>query len=432
MSRRAVLAGGALALTASCSSPAARPSDPDGPLTYWSALRGSDTVVEVWNETHPDEPIVFDAVTSGGAGGNAKLANAARAGNAPDIVSIEDADLPAFAVNGIASDLTDLVSPDLRSAILPQAWAGADLAGRTFGVPLDVGPMLLLYREDVLRAHRVDLPTTWQEFRDAAAQVRSKAGAHLATFHPNAFNTLSGYAMATDARWFAAEHGGGDDAWVIDMTDPSTRRVADFWQDLVDDDLVAVAPGSSQEWLAAMASGATVGHVVGAWGQASVARSVPGGAGLWRVAPLPQWDPADPVIGTDGVSFHIITAASAKKERAMRFLEWVSASTEGIVARMSSGKSSIYPAGIGLAGAAADQFDSSFYGGQDLFSVVGEQAEILRTGWSWGPRTASTATTVHDGLARLQYGTTIVDALSDAEASTVAELESLGLTVRRG
>ncbi|MFI5721388.1 hypothetical protein [Streptomyces cyaneofuscatus] len=34
-------------------------SDADGPLTLWSALRGTDTLVAAWNELHPEEPVDF-------------------------------------------------------------------------------------------------------------------------------------------------------------------------------------------------------------------------------------------------------------------------------------------------------------------------------------------------------------------------------------
>ncbi|MCM3812654.1 extracellular solute-binding protein [Streptomyces sp. DR7-3] len=432
LSRRGVLAAGlgtALACVGvtSCGNASAGQGDPDGPVTFWSSLRGTDTLVAKWNATHPDDPVDFSPMTSGLAGGNAKLSNAARAGNAPDIVTIVDADLPSFAIDGVCADVTDLVTPRLRTQLGPQAWTNGKLDGRVYGIPLDLGPMLLAYRTDILDAHHIDVPTTWEEFHEAARRLKRQSGVHLTTFHPNAYNVLAGHAMQSGGQWFAIE----GDSWALDFLDEPTRRVADYWQGLIDEDLLFVAPGSSQEWLSALARGRVAAHLVGPWGLAALASSVPGTSGRWRVAPLPQWDTGKPVLGTDGVSLHAITADSRRKERAMRFLDWMSTTPEAISARLSSGRSSLFPAAKNQIEVASRQFKTDFYDGQDLYGLISDQARLLRTGWTWGPRMQATATSLHNGLARLPYSTTITEALRTAQAETLPDLRSLGLKVRQ-
>lgn len=433
-SRRAVLrsalgtalaAGGAA--TAGCGVASAGRSGPDAPLTLWSALRGTDTMVAKWNELHPGDPVNFDMVTSGLAGGNAKLSNAARAGNAPDIVSLVDADMPSFAIDGVCADVTDLVTPRLRSQLGPQAWTNAELGGRTWGVPLDLGPMMFVYREDILRRHRVKVPTTWAEYRDTARRLRrADPRVRLGTLHPNAYNVLAAHAMQAGGQWFDIT----EDAWTVDFLDEPSVRVAEFWQSLVDEDLLMVAPGSSQEWMSALAGGRVASHLVGPWGLAALSRTVPDTAGRWRAAPLPQWDPDRPVTGTDGVSVHVITADSNKKRRAMKFIEWLTTSPEAIVARLSGGTSSLFPAATALTGPASEQFGPDFYSGQDVYGLFADESRILRTGWVWGPRMQATATSLHQALARLKYGTTVTDALRQAQAETLPDMRSLGLSVR--
>lgn len=431
-SRRGVLAAGlwtalAGAGAAACTSASAAQRDPEGPLTFWSALRGTDTLVAAWNAAHPDDPVVFSPMTSGLAGGNAKLSNAARAGNAPDIVSVADADLPSFAIDGVCADVTDLVTPRLKAQLGPQAWTNGILDGKTFGIPLDLGPMLLAYRTDILEAHRIEVPTTWDEFRDAARRLKRRSGINLTTFHPNAYNVLAGHAMQSGGQWFATD----GDTWVLNLLDEPTRRVAEYWQGLVDEDLLMIAPGSSQQWMSALARGRVAAHLVGPWGMAALAASVPGTAGRWRAAPLPQWNPDRPVLGTDGVTLHAITADSPRKERAMRFLAWMTTTPEAITARLSSGRSSMLPAARDAVEPASRQFKPDFYDGQDLYGLFRDQARHLRTGWTWGPRMQATATSLHQALARLPYGTTITDALRTAQAETLPDMRSLGLKVRQ-
>lgn len=119
-SRRAVLAASlALPLAAACSAPGGS----GGPtrITFWSALRGSQQVVDAFNRTQNRIRVDFQQIPSGDQGGYAKLSNAARAGNAPDVATIEYPQVPGFAIDGVARDITDLVSDRLRAKLLPQA-----------------------------------------------------------------------------------------------------------------------------------------------------------------------------------------------------------------------------------------------------------------------------------------------------------------------
>src|SRR3954451_3788555 len=79
-------------------------------VTFWSALRGSQEVVDAFNKTHDNVQVDFQQIPSGTQGGYAKLSNAARAGNAPDVATIEYPQIPGFAIDGVARDITDLVS----------------------------------------------------------------------------------------------------------------------------------------------------------------------------------------------------------------------------------------------------------------------------------------------------------------------------------
>src|SRR6478609_8874256 len=90
-------------------------------ITFWSALRGSQEVVDAFNRGHDTIQVDFQQIPSGGQGGYAKLSNAARAGNAPDIATIEYPQVPGFAIAGVCRDLTGLMSDGLRSKLLPQA-----------------------------------------------------------------------------------------------------------------------------------------------------------------------------------------------------------------------------------------------------------------------------------------------------------------------
>ena len=87
------LAAPALAGVSACSggrgsSPGRRGSDGRTQVTFWSSLRGSHEVVQAFNESQDDIEVVFNQIPDGGSGGYANIRNAARAGNAPDVITL--------------------------------------------------------------------------------------------------------------------------------------------------------------------------------------------------------------------------------------------------------------------------------------------------------------------------------------------------------
>lgn len=414
-----------LALTA-CSG-AEQPAD-GGPtvITFWSSLRGTQPVVDAFNATHTDIQVDLEVVPTGTGGTNAKLANATRAGNAPDVATLEYNVLPAFALDGAVLDLTDRVDEGFRRQLLPQAWDQTTFDGRVYAVPLDIEPMILFHRRDLFEQHGIAVPRTWAEFEQAARDLKAAApDVRLATFFTNSAPHLAGLADQAGGRWFSTEGG----RWSLDFTDPGTTRVAEYWQRLIDEDLVQVAPGSSQQWNAAINNGTVAGYIDGAWAAAALMRSAPDGAGEWAAAPLPQWDPAHPAVGVKGGSVFTIGAASEHPDEAMQFVRWMVTDPEAFRARLSSGTSSMYPAAPALVGVADEGFDRSYFGGQDIYALFRREAATVPEGWVWGPRMTATNQLIQEGLARVTHGGTILEALEQAQEESLPDMRALGLAV---
>src|SRR5918999_5149666 len=123
----------------------------DGPtvITFWSSLRGTQAVVDEFNRTHTDIQVDLDMTPSGAAGTNAKITNATRAGNAPDVATADYVSLPSFAIDGAFMDLTDRIDDEFRSRLVPQGWDQVTFDGRVYAVPIDIEPQILFYRHGV-------------------------------------------------------------------------------------------------------------------------------------------------------------------------------------------------------------------------------------------------------------------------------------------
>ncbi|MFG3006538.1 ABC transporter substrate-binding protein [Streptomyces calvus] len=398
-------------------------------ITFWSALRGSQEVVDAFNRTHDRIQVDFQQIPSGGQGGYAKLSNAARAGNAPDVATIEYPQVPGFAIDGVALDITDLVDASLRRKLLPQAFDLTTFQGRTYSVPLDVEPMVMHYRTDLFERYRLDVPRTWEEFADLAAAVRRKArDRRLVLFPTDGATQFAAYSWQAGAQWFDIRDG----AWNVSLADAPTRRVAGYWQDLIDRDDIFVNAVESRQSDAQIGNGLVLTRLSGAWDAGAQMNARPGQRSQWRIAPLPQWDPARPAVGTHGGSTFAVTKDSRHPEAAMEFIAWQVSHPDALRARLSSGTSSQYPAASDLVAVGRDAFDRSYYGGQDIYALFRQEAEKIRDGWVWGPRMTATGKVMQDSFARAGAGRgTLIDSVRAAEDGTMPDLKALGLSTSR-
>jgi multiple sugar transport system substrate-binding protein len=417
----------AATVLAACAGPAHDNPD-DGPtvITFWSSLRGTQAVVDAFNKSHTDIQVDLDMTPSGAAGTNAKLTNATRAGNAPDVATADYVSLPSFAIDGAFMDLTDRVDDAFRAKLVPQAWDQVTFDGHVYAVPIDIEPQILFYRRDLFEQYGIAVPRTWPEFEQAARDLKAAAPQiRLSTFFSSSAPHLAGLSMQAGGRWFSTEGG----QWSLDFTDPGTLRVAGYWQRLVDEDLVNVAPINSQQWQAGINNGTIATYINGAWAAAALMRSNPDGAGKWAAAPLPQWDPARPTVGVTGGSLFGITKDSKHPDEAMEFLRWMVSDPAAFEARLSSGTSSMYPAAPDLIGVADEGFDRSYFGGQDIYALFRREAATVPEGWVWGPRMTATNKIIEEGLARVRYGDTIADALEQGQEESLPDMRALGLAV---
>ncbi|MGW7429363.1 ABC transporter substrate-binding protein [Streptomyces sp. NPDC054861] len=395
-------------------------------ITFWGWAKGTKDVVDAFNASHTDIRVTFEEIPSGTAGGYAKISNAVKAGNAPDLVSIEYPSLPEFVSSGALQDIGDEFTEADRAKLLPQAVELTTLGGKTWAVPFDAAPQAFYYRKDLFARHGIEVPRTWDAFRAAAEKVKkADPKARIGTFFPDDPTTFEAMAWQAGAQWFKAE----DDTWKIDTTDPATTKVAAYWQGLLDADLVHKNASFSPEWTGSLKNGTTLGYLGASWGAGVLKGTLPEQSGKWAVAPLPSWD-GKPASGMLGGSTFAVTKDSDHKAAAVEFAAWMSTTEAGVKARIASGTSSAFPAATALRPVAKQAFDAGFYGGQDIYALFEEAGASIGPNWAWGPTTGTTNTAVKDRFGTIgRGGPTIADAVKAGHDATVAELRKRGLKV---
>jgi multiple sugar transport system substrate-binding protein len=297
-----------------------------GPVTleFWAWGSNIDKRVAVWNQAHPDIQVNISAPGSG-SDFPVRVLTAVRAGEGPDVAQAEYTQLPSYVTAGVLADV-ESERAELEAAYAPEVLQTVTFDGRIFGIPQDLGPSMLIYRKDVFAQHGLTPPTTWDEFRALAERVRTLPGnPYLVNFSNMDADLFMGLALQSGARWW--EYSGG--SWTVRIDDEPTRRVLEFWQGLVEDDLVSTFQANSPQQLEAMAGGRTLAQIAGAWAPGPLMNQYPDTVGKWAGGQIPQWDPNDPRTFARGGSANVVLQDTEHPEEALEFLMWLNASDEG-------------------------------------------------------------------------------------------------------
>ena len=417
-----------LALTACSSGGDSNSAASDGPVTldYWAWGTAQDGMVEAWNTSHPD--IQVKKTDAGGStDSSAKLLTATRAGNAPDVAVVQYDTLPAMIVGDVAEDITDQVG-DLSSQFNPGVWSQVEFDGAVYGVPQDVGPQAFVYNQARFAELGIAVPTTWQEFATAAEQVRrADPESTLATFAPDQFGFFAAMAQQAGSQWWTVD----GDAWKVNIADETSQRVAAFWQDLVDRDLVDAEPILTPEWNAKLSAGKVLAWPSALWGPGVVEGVAPEQAGQWALAPMPQWTPGDDRVAFQGGSSVVVTTSSEHKEAAAEFAAWINSSKEGAAAQISAGQ---YPASL-VGQDLTLQSDPPLLSPQqtDFWQVARDISSSTVDQISWGPNVNVANSAFQDAMnAAITNGTPLTEALKTTQAAVVADMEKTGFDVSAG
>ncbi|WP_028804178.1 ABC transporter substrate-binding protein [Streptomyces sp. 142MFCol3.1] len=378
-------------------------SAPDGkPVTikYWTWTLGAKSTVEAFNRTHEDIKVEFTEIPSS-TEGYSKLANAVKAGNAPDVATIEYQMVPEFASQGNLIDLTDYAGKTVKSKFPASVQSLVTFGGRTWTVPYDVAPQLYYYRSDLFKKYGIEVPKTWDEFRTAAAEVKkADKNVRLASMPKSDPALLAALSWQAGGKWFTTE----GDAWKPGVDDAPSKKVAAYWDGLIKDDLVQSFTAYSPEETKARASGRTLSFLGASWSAGGMKTAMPDLKGKWAVAPLPNWGTA--ASGTYGGTSYGVLKGSRHAEAAAEFIEWLTTNRAGVEARLADleSPSSALPADPRMRGVAAAKFDTAYLGGQDLYKLASQQVDTIVPGWTWGPNQLDVYTAVQDATAESGFG----------------------------
>jgi multiple sugar transport system substrate-binding protein len=437
--RRKFLAGlsglaglaGTAGLLGACSSSdsgttAAPKGDPDAPanLTFWTWTTNIEQVVDIWNGKNPKQKVTVSRQAQG-EDLTTKIITAHRAGNAPDLFQSEYQALPVFITNGVTADLSS-VATEIKSQFSAGTWALTSFGGKTYGIPQDVGPMMLYYRADLFDQYGLQVPQTWDDFAAAARTVRQKdAKRYLATFSSGDPGWFAGLAEQAGANWWSNNGG----TWTVAINDAATKKMASLWGGLVNEGILSGKPMYTPEWNKAMSDGTLLAWPSAVWGAGVLEGVAPSTKGKWKMAPLPQWTAGTQVTGYWGGSSTAIWVKSPHQAQAEKFVKWLNTDPEAVDALVAKG--GIYPASVSGQSTPALKDAPAMMPNQPTFYADAATIAKGARGFNWSPNVNVTYGDYSDIFAKaIQTKADFGAAVDELQSQSVADLKKQGFQVK--
>lgn len=407
--------------------PSADASESPVTLTLWSWVPDLQQQVDLFEAAHPG--INVELVNAGqGAEEYTKLRTALTAGSgAPDVAQIEFQLIPSFRITGDLVDISKYGANEIKDDYVEWAWGQVSDGDAVYAIPWDSGPMGLLYREDILADYGIEVPTTWDEFAEAARTLHAaNPDIYLTNFPPNEGGVITALVWQAGSRPFEIRD---EETVAVHIDDAGAMRAMEYWGALIEEGVISADPDFTDEWYRGLNEGRYAAWITAAWGPLFLSGSAESTAGKWRAAPLPQWSAGDTATANWGGSTLAVTKQTEHPEQAAELAMWLMHDPEAT--ELYTTKQFLFPVLKDLL-SSPDFVDQTFdfYGGQAVNGIFAEAAGQVDTGFQWSPFQDFVYSTMNDEFGKAVTGEqSLPDALRAVQTKTTEYAQSQGFTV---
>lgn len=392
-------------------------------ITFWSHLAGMEDVAKKFEEEHPAITVKVENPSTGAGGLTQPLRTALEAGTGiPDVTTFWDpGDVAPFVLTDDLANMAQYGAADLEADFVPGAWQSVAFAHGVWGIPTDLGPIGFMYREDILTAAGIEtIPKTWDEFADAAAKVKQATGSYITNVSATAALGLVTQDSGPLFQW-----DGGKDL-TVNIVNPQTKRFSEYWQKLIDADLVSTDMELTDSWFQNVASGKYATLTGPAWLPIFIEGAAANTSGKWRLAETPQWSAGKNAQANVGGSIISVLKESEHPLVAYAFARWF--------------KNGVQTDSLGVFPAAVEPLEdekwlatpSDFFGGQETNRVFADAASEIEFAGA-NPVSDFSATSRQDTIiAALAAKSSLLDGYQKWQDAVVEYAEQQGFTVNTG
>jgi cellobiose transport system substrate-binding protein len=288
----------------------------------------------------------------------------------PSITGIKGEDMPYFLQQAdLFTDLKTLGIDDVLADFPAWKLAEATTAdGKLIGLPIDIGPTGMFYREDVLK--KAGLPTdptavaaatsTWDDYFAFGEKLKKATGAHLEVSLGDIFSKSIGQSQTgfvSQSNEFLGESEAVRTAW--DRAIKAEKL-----------GIVANIEDGSPDWASAVNSGKLPTLLGAAWYQGDIKSNAADTSGKWRVTSMPG-GPAN-----IGGSFLTIPAGTANKDQAIAVIKYLLSAESQATSYTDTGN---FPSSTAALSLPALTSGDKFFGGQVTSEVFKAASAAMPT-----------------------------------------------------
>jgi multiple sugar transport system substrate-binding protein len=414
----------------SCSNKYVYPKAPE--VSVWGWYPNMKLVVDNFNKLHKDVQICWNNVGQGGDEyTKVQTAISAKKG-LPDVVMLEADHLATYEIQGALVDISKLGADKVKKNFSEGAWndvSGAN--GAVFAAPVDGGPLAMIYRTDVFKKYGITTPpATWDEYAADAAKVKAAGGPLFGDFGANVGALTMALQIQKGANPFS--YNAAKKTIKISLNDADSKAVLNYWAGLVKDKVVGTADQFTTDYISGVVGGKYATYVSAAWAPGYLTGAGVGkgaSSGVWAVAPLPQWDPSNPVQTNWGGSAFAVTSQATDKKLAAEVALGIYADPASLKDGWT--KQIIFPLNETIL--KSNEFlsnKSDFFSGQQANKEVYIPAENAYKGINYSPLTVYYYAQIQAESALINQGKLTGSQAADAlQASLVKYAQGQGFTV---
>src|SRR3954447_3900407 len=241
-----------------------------------------------------------------------------------------------------------------------------------------------LYREDILTAHNIEVPKTWDDFAAAAKTLHAAdPKVYLTNLPGNDMGQFTGMLWQASARPFDWD---GEKTVTIDVNSDEAKKLAGYWQDLIQSGVVSVDPDFTDTWYQGLANGKYATWTpTAAWGPVFLQGTAANTSGLWRAADVPQWKTGgDPVSANWGGSSDAVMKSTKNPIAAAQFALWLNHDPASTL--MMANKQFLFPTtNDTLSNPEFTDQKPEFYGGQQVNKLFADISTTVADDFGWLP-----------------------------------------------
>lgn len=381
---------------------------PEGEIVIWDRsgdlFQVFDATIASFNKKYPKITIKHEAVDI-----NAKLATTLAAGvDVPDGTFIEDVNIPPLAEH--FTDITDWIQP-YTNDIVPFKLRVNTHNGRVIGVPFDLDPSLLYYREDLLEKAGVDPESlaTYNDLITAAKTIQEKLGADKKPIHIE----RAVWAIPLQLEMFANQQGTSlvNEKGELQLDSEPYLRALTWMKNALDSGVGSLQEYFSPGDIQAIDTDQVAFYPWAIWFVFGPENLFKESKGKWRAMPLPAWTAGGARGANMGGSSFVIPKQGKNKnpQLAWLFYEHLMLSPEGYKAVY--GPNQIYPGGLSTSlpaykpAHAKQLFENpKGLGGQNLWEVAVSTVNEIPPNYYYAPWYGQAAEIIAANVQRMQDG----------------------------